>query len=87
MKHTRYFNLTMIDVTGAASSTQVLSTDNCAALELLRERIIRGRKAFALPNPLDAWDKPLIAAFMYDTRTLVRTDYSIDINGKITQTN
>lgn len=78
MNH-RYFNITMIDVCGSPLSTQITTTDFAGAERVLFARARRGAEN------MQNWDKPLIAAYIFDTKTGQLNRYEVDENGKVNQ--
>lgn len=73
MDRMRYINVTTIDTVGAATMTQIMTTDFQAAREYLRAKVTE----MALRSVRNTWDRPVIAAYIYDTASDTLRRYTV----------
>lgn len=61
----RYINITLIDTTGQPTTTQIMAKEFNTARDFLRNRVTD----MAMRAVVNRWDRPVIAAYIYDTAT------------------
>lgn len=71
-------NVTTVDIAGSPTSWQVWGGGVSVALEQLEERIAEGVREAARSGAHEAWRKPIVAAFLFDTDSRKLYQYTVD---------